>query len=235
MSMRMRSVDESAAERLVGQFGYGQHDAPLLALYGYFREVCDLTVQTERIMGLMELAQSAGWWLPYEHICWVSERPNALCLDVQDRLHNEDGPALAYPDGFSIYAAHGVRLPEYVIERPQEITPEKIQHENNAEIRRVMLAKYGEGRYLEDIGAQAIQQDAYGQLFRVEFWGDEPLTMVRYVDPSTERVYFHRVDPDAYGGRAGREARAAIASTWRYADGTMVFARPEDYVLTVES
>ena len=32
-----------------------------------------------------------------------------------------------------------------------------------------------------------------------------------------------------------REARAAIASTWRYVDGTMVFARSEDYVLTVES
>jgi len=59
--------------------------------------------------------------------------------------------------------------------------------------------------------------------------------MVRVIDASTQRPYFLRVDPNAYGGRAGSEARAAIASTWRYADGMMVFARPEDYVLTVES
>jgi len=233
MSMHIDTPEEAAARRLAGQFGYGQHDASQLALFDFLQQVCDIPMGN--VSCLLELAQSAGWWLPYKHICWVSERPQSLHVDTRGRLHNEDGPALAYPDGFSIYAAHGVRLPEYVIERPQEITPEKIKHENNAEIRRMMLAKYGESRYLEAIGAQAIHQDGYGQLFRVEFWGDEPLAMVRYIDPSTGRIYFHRVDPDAYGGRAGREARAAIASTWRYADGTMVFARPEDYVLTVES
>ena len=235
MSIRYKTAVEAAAERLLAQFGYGQHDAALLVLYDFFGQVCGLTEETGKLVGLLELAQSAGWWLPCEHICWVSERPNALHLDTQNRLHNEEGPAMAYPDGFRIYAVHGTRIPDYIIEQPDKITPQEIQSESNAEVRRVMLSKFGEDRYLEAIGAEAIHQDEYGQLFRVRFWGDEDLVIVRVIDTSTGRPYFLRVDPDAYDGLAGRKARAAIASTWRYADGTLVFKRPSDYVLTEES
>ena len=53
---------------------YGQHDASWLVLYDFFREVCGLEIQTEKLAGLTELAKHAGWWLPHQHICWVSVR-----------------------------------------------------------------------------------------------------------------------------------------------------------------
>lgn len=73
-------------------------------------------------------------------------------------------------------------------------------------------------------------------LYRLALEGDEPLMVVRVTCPSTGRVYLLRVDPDAYGGLAGEgSARAAVASTWRKPDGSMVFARPDDYVLAAAS
>lgn len=45
--------------------------------------------------------------------------------------------------------------------------------------------------------------------------------------------YFIRCDPKAYGGL--KTAHAAVASTWRNADGSMLFEKPEDYNCEIES
>jgi len=89
------------------------------------------------------LAKNAGWFLPHEKICWVSERHSILRRDEQGRLHSEDGPALGYPDTFSIWAWHGTRVPQCVIEDPTSITVEQIRKEENAEVRRVMVERMG--------------------------------------------------------------------------------------------
>jgi hypothetical protein len=55
-------------------------------------------------------------------------------------------------------------------------------------------------------------------------------------DGSVKR-YMLRVDPNAYGGRAGRECLAAAASTWRRKGdlSQLIFQRPEDYAPVAES
>lgn len=95
---------------------YGQHDAGWLAGNDYFRSVCGLKAETKPLRGIMAVARSANWWLPHENICWVSERPQILTRDDCGRLHNLSGPALIYPDGWAIYAVHGLRVPEWIIE-----------------------------------------------------------------------------------------------------------------------
>ena len=57
---------------------------------------------------------------------------------------------------------------------------------------------------------------------------------LRKSDPQFKR-YQLRVDPNAYGGRASKDCLAAIASTWRDVDGSMIFPRPEDYAPEIES
>lgn len=83
---------------------YGQHDAYWLAYYDYMREARGLGGQTERLRGLLDVAKSVGWFTPHANLCWVSERPNLLRIDKFGRLDAQNGPALSYPDGFSIYA-----------------------------------------------------------------------------------------------------------------------------------
>ena len=57
---------------------YGAHEARWLAFYRYLYEVTGLVDQTSKLSGLWELAHSAGWALPHENICWVSERHHIL-------------------------------------------------------------------------------------------------------------------------------------------------------------
>lgn len=87
--------------------GYGQHDAYWLSFYAYFREVEGLAEETEQLIGLLDLAQTAGWFTPHAKLCWISERPNKLLLNDKGKLHSSDGPAVAYPDSWGIYATDG--------------------------------------------------------------------------------------------------------------------------------
>ena len=186
--------------------GYGQHDAYWLAFYDYFRDACGLSEQTQKLTGLWELAQSANWWLPHEKICWVSERHHVLNRDSGGRLHCENGPALSYPDGFSIYSWHGLTVDQSIIEHPELITVQQIENEANAEIRRVLIERYGQGRYLVDSGAKEVHRDDWGVLYIKEIPDDEPLVMVKVVNPTPEpdgsfRDYFLRVAPECAGKR----------------------------------
>jgi hypothetical protein len=197
----------------VGDSVYGQHEAHWLAFYRYFHDVCGLTEQTERFAGLWMVAESAGWWLPHEHICWVSERHNILHRDGEGRLHNESGMALAYPDGWGVYAVHGVRVPEKVILAPDTLTTDEVLKEQNVEIRRVMLERFGFDNFLRASNAKRIQADDYGDLYRVEIPGDEPLVVVRVRNSTPEpdgsvRDYVLRVPPDV------ETARQAVAWTF---------------------
>lgn len=177
----------------------------------------------------------AHWWFPYEELVLLSERPIVCCVDELGRLHKEDGPALKYSDGYSVYSWHGVRVDKLVIEHPEFITVNMIQNESNAEIRRVMLTKYGEARYLEDAGAKLIHEDEFGKLYSIEIPNDEPLVMVKVVNSTPEfdgtyKTYTLRVKPDC------KTAQEAVASTWRWSDtGELVFPQAHEYVLDFQS
>jgi hypothetical protein len=192
---------------------YGQHDANLLAFYKFFQTECGLDSQTEKLAGLWELCQSAGWALPHENICWVSERHCICKRDERGRLHSLEGPALAYPDGFAIHAVHGVRLAADIIEKPESVTVPRIEKESNTEVRRVMIERYGQARYLQEAGAVKIHQDDFGTLYRKELQGDEPILMVKVVNSTPEadgsiKDYFLRVPPTI------KTAREAVAWTF---------------------
>lgn len=135
----------------------GQHDAALLATYRFFGDVLGLQTETGKLAGFWELAQSAGVILPHQNICWISERRCTLELDEDSFLHSLSGPACSYPDGFNIYAVHGVRVPAFVIERPQDITVQAIDAEPDADVREVMIDRYRLGE--ETSGAAAFIRD----------------------------------------------------------------------------
>ena len=196
------SVRDSAWDSVwdsVGDSVYGQHEAGWLAFYDYFHRI-GLIAQTQNLVGLWEVARSTGWVLPHTNICWVSERHNIVSLDDQGRIHNPSGPAIHYPDGFSIHGWHGVRVPAQVIEAPETLDPRQITSEPNAEVRRVMLERFGAPRYFAAIGAKRIQADDYGELYRAEFPDDEPLVMAKVTNSTAEsdgsfKDYWLRVPP----------------------------------------
>ena len=173
--------------------GYGQHDANWLAFYEYFREACGLQSQTDKLIGLTEYSKNAGWFLPHQNICWVSERHNILRRDERGRVHDISGPAIMYPDGWAIYAWHGIRVPRWVIEQPQEISDLNIDSEANAEVRRVMLERYGLDRYLLT-GSEKDQQGEY-RLIEKSVGGVTMRALVMRC-PTTQAAYVHCVHPE---------------------------------------
>jgi hypothetical protein len=113
-----------------------------LALYDFLARGCGLA-EPAAASGLMEVARSAGWWWPYRSAVVLSERPLRLHRDQAGLLHGERGPALVYPDGWSIWAWHGVRVPRRVIEQPDGLTHAHVVAEPDPEVRRVMIEVAG--------------------------------------------------------------------------------------------
>ena len=161
-----------------------------------------------------------------DEICFVCEAPLVYSTDESRRMHSESGPAIAFSDGYKIFAWHGTMVPEWIIEKPYAITVDKIIQEPNNEVRRVMIDRFGSERFIRESGASVVHQDEFGTLFRKELVNDEPLVMVKVKNSSPEpdgsfRDYFLRVPPSI------RTAKAAVAWTF---DMT-----PEEYSPSRES
>src|SRR5690606_683948 len=118
---------------------------------------------------------------------------------------------IMYPDGWRIYAIHGVRVPGDIIETPGSITPGRITAEGNAEIRRVMMEIYGLDRYLRDIGAQPVHADEYGELFRID---GMTMPVVRVITSTPEPDGSRNVYVLTAAREDCRTAHDAVASTF---------------------
>jgi len=176
---------------------YGQHDASWLGFYDFFKQVLNLDKQTSKLEGLWLLAQSANWAIPLKHICWVSERHNILRRDNDGRLHCADDIALAYPDGWGVYALHGVRMkPEYVLTPADKLDTEIILKEGNTEVRRELIRKVGIERIISK--AKVVDNwNNYRLLDFAKFYDDESyVPFLLMVNPSTGGQHLERVSAE---------------------------------------
>ncbi len=178
----------------------GQHDAPWLSLFD--------ALGRPEVEGLVRVAESAGWWWPFERVALICERPTELRRDDSGRLHGMDGPALSFPDGFALHAWHGMPVPADFTASLADLTPHRIRSERNAELRRVMLEHFGYDRYLTESGATPVHRDETGVLWRIALPDDEAVVMVEVVNSTAEpdgtfRTYWLRVPPFTRTAREG--------------------------------
>lgn len=175
----------------------------------------------------------AGAWLLHftdDTLYWVA-KPAVHIEEVPAnwrgrRLHSETTAAVE-SDVERLYFWHGVMVPAFVVVAPDQITTQHIADEENAEVRRVMMERYGYERYIADIGATREQADDYGELYRVTRADDSDLVMVKLINSTPEpdgsyKQYWLRVRPEI------TSAREAVA--WSFA-----IDRPEQYAPLVET
>lgn len=172
---------------------YGQHDAAWLSFYSFFADAMGLEAAA-RLRPLMRVAQSCGWVWMFAGACVMTDRPSVLRRDEAGRLHCEDGPALEYRDGFGVCVWHGYRLPEtheWIVRDRARLTPDAIDAEPNAELRRIMVEAMpgGFGAYIAARGAKLVSEDvSHGRprrLFRAEV-GGEVIDILHVVNGSLE-------------------------------------------------
>ena len=106
---------------------------------------------------IQTLRDFAGWVMPYENICFVSERPEYVHFDENQRLHCETGPAIRFSDGFEICAWHGTEFPKAWI----KIKPSASDalYWNNTEQRRVACEIVGWDMILNQLDAVTIDKN----------------------------------------------------------------------------
>ena len=164
---------------LIGAF----YDSGWLSFYDSLKDHCDL----DKLEGLVEVAQSASFAWTFPNIVVFSASPAIpITRDDQNRLHNLNRAAVEFGDGWGVYAIHGIRVPSDIITDPSSITKDRIEKEPNAEIRRVMMDKFGVARYLRESNSKKVHADDFGILWAKNIPDDEPLVMVEVINSTPE-------------------------------------------------
>ncbi|MEU8635599.1 DUF6745 domain-containing protein [Amycolatopsis sp. NPDC048633] len=142
----------------------GQHEAHWVALYDLHRRADGVRFDPADGLELdlwAALARSCGWWWPREGVCVIAERPLVVRTERGDdpyglvRLHHETGPAMAFPDGWTVHAWHGTRVPSWVIDAP---TADLIMAERNVEVRRCAIEHLGWTAFVEEAGLELLDR-----------------------------------------------------------------------------
>lgn len=214
---RLRGLPRVLPRWSFEEVAIGPHDLVSLGVYEYLHDVLDWREPAEPLRGLWKIARSAGWVVPHEHVCWISERPELLHTDARGRLHCADGPALRYRDGWSAHAWKGVPVPAWMIEHPDWITPARIGDTFEPVRRNCMIDIMTPERFVACGGARRVAEDETGILWR-RLWGYRGVTVGSWSAvevangtagaDGTRKRYFLRVPSHV------RTAREAVA--WTY-------------------
>ena len=170
----------------------------------------------------------------------ISDRPTTLTVDALNRPHNDTGPFCQWSDGTALYSIHGVQVPEWLLTRPERLTIDSIHAEQNAEVKRIMVERYGLAKYVLDAQFEVLDADLdpLGQprrLLRRDGLIVVELTNSTVDAGGTRRKYFVPVHPELrpllsdtdLGEPQKLTALNAVASTYGM--------RGSEYVLAAET
>jgi hypothetical protein len=110
-----------------------------------------------------------------------------------------------YPDGWGVWAWHGVRVEQEIIENPDALNAKRIMDEENAELRRTYMEIYGPAKYMAEAGGEMIDkvhEPPFPGLIDAELWrlpnpdGGEPFVCVKCrnstPEPDGSFKYYHQ-------------------------------------------
>jgi hypothetical protein len=132
----------------------------------------------------MSLSKNSGWVWGTEDIAIISETPRVLKIQ-NGQLHCDNGPAIQYSDGWSLWFLNGVAVPQWLVEtKTEDIDPKEILKISNAEQRREFIRKVGIDRICYTLKAEVI--DKKGEMYE--------LLLLDYGD-GTKRPYLKMQNP----------------------------------------
>ena len=199
----------ACAKRWYGPYQGGNMWSPWDCYLTAARDILGLELPEHKKYAAWERAAKCGGfrWM-HEKFCIVSDFPERLCVDAQNRPHSSDGPSHRWRDGWELYYWHGVRVTQQIVMEPQTLTIEQVRAEENAEVRRVMIERMGHERYLRECGATLAHEDRYGKLWRAPRPDDTDIVMVEVINSTPEpdgsrNRYMLRVPPTTQTAHEG--------------------------------
>ena len=172
-------------------------------LFDFVDSVLDFSIDSRKLAAFYSLVKECGWIFVFDKICYICDRPTNISVDDRNRLHGEGQPAIAYSDGYGIYAHHGVILPEkYGCVDPHQWQAKWLLEEENAELRRVLIQAIGYGRLCQELAATELDSWREYTLLRIDNSIDvESIHLLKMICPSTGYIHATRVPPNIQSAR----------------------------------
>ncbi len=125
----------------------------------YFRDACNWeNPALEAFAHDEKCALNAGWIWYSRKVAAISDRPSILLRNADGELHCEDGPAMAWRDGWALWRVNGVEVDEQIIMTPETQTIEQMHADDNADRQSIRIERYGWAKYLKDSGAKEVDK-----------------------------------------------------------------------------
>ena len=157
----------------------------------------------------------------HEEFCIVSDFPETIRVDDQNRPHCENGPSHRWRDGWSLYHWHGVKVPMEWIENKKGLTASIAIGQENAELRRAACEIIGWENILSQLRATVVDSDPdpeIGTLLRADL-PDAPASQFLRVQCGTGRLFALPVPPEM--------ENAIQAQAWLWGLDVNDFTKPE--------
>jgi len=132
------------------------------AYYAAMRDVIGLRLpEFEKYQAWEDCARHGGFRVLHEEFCIVSDFPEFIRIDDQNRPHCETGASHRWRDGWSLYHWHGTSVPREWIEDRASLTPEIALRWENVEQRRAACEILGWSNVLEhpSLNPRVIDED----------------------------------------------------------------------------
>ena len=134
---------------------WGQYDCYLSAL----RDVICLGLpEFEKFDAWERASIHGGFRIMHEEFCMVSDFPEFIRVDDQNRPHCATGPSHRWRDGWELFHWHGVPIPA-AWTKGNFPTAKEMLHWENVEQRRAGCAMMGWARILNEIDAKVIDKN----------------------------------------------------------------------------
>lgn len=135
---------------------WAQYDSYLTAM----RDILGLRLPEHENYKYWEEAAIHGTFrVMHEKFCIVSDFPEVLKIDDQNRAHGQEGPSHKWRDGWSLYHWHGVAVPEHWIMNKNSLTAKEAITWENIEQRRAACEILGWAKILRELNAKVINED----------------------------------------------------------------------------
>ncbi len=123
-----------------------------------------------------QAAIHGGFRVMHPEFCIVSDFPEVIKVDNQNRPHGENGPSHRWRDGWALYHWHGVKIPAEWIEEKDKLTAKTALTWENVEQRRAACEILGWDKILVELNAKTIDKDPdpeVGELLEVMLEGSK--------------------------------------------------------------